>query len=104
MRIRVDSSALILDPSTRRTCDFVLRCSWCQRIADAEGWLEVEDAVVRMEFFNQLPSPADSWYLLAAQRRILERTGGVNMSSERAQGAALYGSNGREQGRIHYDG
>jgi hypothetical protein len=47
----------LLNPATRRDDTFIVMCSWCKKV-QASGWVEVEEAVIRLHLFDQplLPS------------------------------------------------
>lgn len=48
----------LLDPAARRSGDVLVICSWCKRVRTApDEWLEVEDAVVRMNLFEAAAVP-----------------------------------------------
>ena len=46
----------LLDPDFPRTEEFLTMCAWCKKVK-APGWMEAEDAVQRLNFFDrpQLP-------------------------------------------------
>lgn len=52
LRQELRDRAVLLDESARRPESTLAICSWCKRVRVAEQWLEVEDAVARLNLFD----------------------------------------------------
>ncbi len=42
----------VLDGGGRRTGDILRMCGWCKKMPDAGGWIEIEEAVAKMNLFE----------------------------------------------------
>lgn len=52
------AAAPLLGRSTARSRKMIVACSWCRRVAGPAGeWLEVEDAVSKLDLFDIMPLP-----------------------------------------------
>ncbi len=47
----------LLERSRPRGTDMLLMCGWCKRVAIAEAWVEVEDAVSELKLFERKVLP-----------------------------------------------
>jgi hypothetical protein len=52
-----DLPQLLLDPATPRSDETLEMCGWCDRFEVDGAWLEVEEAVRRLELFNRPELP-----------------------------------------------
>lgn len=42
----------LLNPAARRDERFIIMCAWCKKV-QATGWIEIEEAIERLELFGQ---------------------------------------------------
>jgi hypothetical protein len=49
---------VLLEPSAARFADWLRVCSWCEKVCVGEAWTEVEEAVTRLQLFEQSPMPS----------------------------------------------
>ncbi len=50
----------LLKSGGNRTGTFLRMCSWCKKMPDASGWVEIEEAVSKMQLFDAVALPAIS--------------------------------------------
>lgn len=53
-----DLPQLLLDPATPRSDEVLAMCGWCDRFEVDGEWVEVEEAVRRLELFDRAELPA----------------------------------------------
>lgn len=57
LRLEPRDPVPLLDAGAPRSADFLTICGWCKRVRAGAAWLEVEDAVDRLNLFDRSPLP-----------------------------------------------
>jgi hypothetical protein len=74
LRIEDRERVALLDPARRHSDQWLTICSWCKRVlVPACGWLEIEDAVARLDLFGSLELPNLTGGVCPDCRRQIER-------------------------------
>jgi hypothetical protein len=47
----------LLDPSTKRSIEFIKICGWCKKVFVNDMWLEIEHAIIRLNLFEYPHTP-----------------------------------------------
>jgi hypothetical protein len=80
----------LLDPGVKRSEILVRMCAWCKRIPDSSGrWMEIEEALPRLEIFQQQGLPAITHGICQDCQRLM--TVAIEDAERAASGAITLG-------------